>query len=200
MQDVIARYQVQRVVDAGMLHPTLAYARWRGTLDARNLLYTQVRQGALIALGKQVAFQVLWPPAHLRKSSSETHDNALILRLLAPGLRLLLLNSAALSDYALHTLSISLAPTYVQAEIVQFTGEQGKAFPATLTDMLRLAHPSLLLLTTTPARQRKSTTQRATTADPPSLPAGPWEVLHGDQAGSLELQSDEYGWDIHLSG
>ena len=198
LQDVITRYQVQHVVDAGMLHPTLAYARWRNTLDTRNLLYTQVRQGALITLGQQAIFQVLWPPTHLHKSSNETRDNALILRLLAPNLRLLLLNSTALSDYALQMFSLNIAPTIMQAEVVQLTSEAGKAFPAALANVLTLAHPSLILLTTEPVKQRKSLVQAMPTTSP-TLPGGSWEVLHGEQTGPLELQSSEHGWSVNSS-
>src|SRR6185312_13276327 len=166
LQDVLARYQVQHVVDAGMLHPSLAYANWRNTLATRNLPYTQVRQGALIALSQQISFQVLWPPASLHKSSDETHDNALVLRLLAPGLSLLLLNSASLSTYALQNLLLSPATASLQAQIVQCTGEAGKAFPAALATTLALTHPALLLLTTIPARQRKSAARPVAPASP----------------------------------
>ncbi|MGH2479427.1 MAG: ComEC/Rec2 family competence protein, partial [Ktedonobacteraceae bacterium] len=51
LQDVISRYSVAQVVDAGMLHPSVAYAGWRRTLSERNIAYTQVRQGADLTLG-----------------------------------------------------------------------------------------------------------------------------------------------------
>lgn len=200
LQDVVTRYQVQRAIDAGMLHPDLAYARWRNTLNTRNLPYTQTRQGALITLDPQTALQVLWPPVQLHKSSHETSDNALVLRLVTPHLRLLLLNSTALSDYALQHLPLGLAPTALQADIVQLLGEEGKSFPPSLINILTLAHPSLLLLTTLPARKHKNASQPATTTISSSPPAGPWEVLQNKQATSLEIQSTAHGWHINLSG
>ncbi|HEY0754452.1 MAG TPA: ComEC/Rec2 family competence protein [Ktedonobacteraceae bacterium] len=200
LQDIITRYQVQRVVDAGMLHPSLAYARWRSTLETHNLSYSQARQGGFISIGDQTTFQVLWPPTPLHKSSNETHDNALVLRLLAPGLRLLLLNSAALSSYALRELANSVAPGYIQAEIVQATGETGKTFPAELSSVLNLSQPSLLLLTTAPFRQHKGTTRSSPKNAPPSPLTGPWAVVRDEQTGPWELFSDKYGWSINLSG
>jgi beta-lactamase superfamily II metal-dependent hydrolase len=198
LQDVITRYQVQHVVDAGMLYPDLAYARWRNALDTRNLAYTQVRQGALITLGQQTTFQVLWPPAHLHKSSDETHDNALILRLQAPGLSLLFLDSTALSSYALRMFLAGVAPTNLQAQAVQLTGEEGKAFPPVLASVLAWAQPSLILLNTLPARRNKKTGQVTTPSL--SVPPGPWQVIRGEQTGSLELQSAGNAWNINLSG
>lgn len=191
LQDIVTRYQVGRVVDGGMLHPSLAYALWRSTLDTRNFPYAQVRQGATIALGNEVSLQVLWPPAQLHKSSNEEHDNALILRLLAPGLSMLLLNSASLSTYALQTLSTSVAPTYLQANVVQICGEAGKAFPAALSTLLTLAHPSTLLLTNIPARKSKTAAPPASSDSPP---AGPWQVLQSGQTGQLEIESSGNGW------
>jgi len=195
LQDIVMRYGVRRVVDAGMLHSSVGYARWRSTLETRNLAYTQVRQGAAISLGTQVAFQVLWPPAHLHKGSNEVHDNALVLRLLAPGLSVLLLNAAALSGYALQALSPGVDPAYVQAQIVQVTGEQGKRFPAALADVLAHAHPDLLLITM--AAARTGTRSASPVLLPPGLPDGPWETLGGDQITSLTIQSNAQGWSLH---
>jgi ComEC/Rec2-related protein len=195
LQDIVTRYGVSRVVDAGMLHSSVGYARWRTTLDAHNLSYTQVRQGASISLGTQVAFQVLGPPEHLHKGSNEVHDNALILRLLAPGLSMLLLNAAALSSYALQALSANVDPAYMQAQIVQVTGEQGKNFPAALAEVLTLAHPDLLLVTMAPART--GTRSASPSPLPPGLPEGPWETLRGDRLASLDIQSNAQGWSLH---
>jgi competence protein ComEC len=194
LQDIITRYQVDQVVDAGMLHPSVGYALWRSTLRTRNLPYTQVRQGALIRLGNQVAFQVLWPLATLHKSSNETDDNALILRLLAPGLTMLLLNTAALSNYALQMLPTSLAPTLLQAQIVQITGQANKSFPKALSAFLTSIHPSLLLVTDVPARKSPKTTN--TTSALPTPPTGAWKILQGQQTGPLVLQSNAHGWSV----
>lgn len=98
-----------------MLHPRAGYARWRSTLDTRNLPCTRVRQGSSISLGTQMVLQVLWPPEHLHKGSDEVRDNALILRLLAPGLSMLLLNTAVPSSDALQSLLAGIGLAYLQA-------------------------------------------------------------------------------------
>lgn len=197
LQDILARYQVNRAVDAGMLHPSAAYARWRSTLAARAIPYTQARQGTLISLDNQIGFQVLWPLNPLHESSNETRDNALVLRLFAPGLSMLLLNSAAESAYALQTLASGTVSRVLLAQIVQVTGEQGNIFPSSLAPVLQIAHPSLLLTILTPRRGMRgsATTGNATAAS--AVPTGSWEILHGERMSSLEIQSNIQGWSFH---
>jgi len=57
----------------------------------RNLRYVEIRQGATIAVGSQVALQVFWPRSSLHKGGNEEVDNGLMVRLITPGLRLLFL-------------------------------------------------------------------------------------------------------------
>ncbi len=127
-QDVIGRFQVGEVLDAGMLHPTSGYALWRRTIRERSLPYSQVREGASVPLGTQVTLQVLWPPSLLHKGSNEELDNALVVRLVAPHFKMLFLGAAALSKYALSGLLSTIEPGYLQADVVQVVGEAGKAF------------------------------------------------------------------------
>ena len=118
-QDIISRFQVSQVLDAGMLHPSTGYALWRRTIHDRNIPYSQVREGSSIQIGTQLSIQVLWPPKTLHKGSSEELDNSLIARLVAPHFSLLLLGSAALSSYALKGLLSTIDPGYLKANIVQ---------------------------------------------------------------------------------
>lgn len=199
LQDVIGRYQISQIIDPGMLHPSTAYARWRTTLEERHLLYTGVRQGAIISLGSQIRFQVLWPPPQLHKSSNEESDNALIVRMLAPGLRILFLNAAALSEYALKMLLTTLPPDYLHAEIVQLAGEENKVLPRSLSALLSLVHPSLLLITSTPARKNKNSPSSASSGTTLStLAPHPWNVLQTKNVGSLEINSTAQGWDLRF--
>ena len=81
---------------------------WRKTIADRHLNYVQVRQGMMVPIGSAVMVQVLWPPTPLHKSSNEEADNGLILRIVAPGVRILLLGASILSNYALAGLLASV--------------------------------------------------------------------------------------------
>jgi competence protein ComEC len=198
LQDIVQRYQIGEVVDAGMLHPTSAYALWRHTIAQRNLTYKQVSQGTVIALGTQVVLQVLWP-AHLHKGSNEDRDNGLILRLVTPGLRILLLGATAQSKYALTGVTTTFASNYLQAEIVQIVGEVDKPFLTELGTVLQQAHPSWLVITpaSLSAKQRKtagiSTIIRSVS---PLLSAGNWQVVQTAQQGTIEIDADNGEWSM----
>jgi len=198
LQDVISRYQVGEVVDAGMLHPNSSYALWRRTIEERGLHYVQVRQGTTIAIGAQVMLQVLWPLTPLHKSSDEERDNALVIRLVAPGLRVLLLGAAAESKFALNGLLTDIDQSYLQANIVQIIGEVNKAFPTELSAVLRAAHPSQLVITPA-ALSAKQSKAGITTVVPPSLLVfgeSSWQVIQTAQVGTIEASSNESGWNI----
>jgi ComEC/Rec2-related protein len=196
-QDILNRYQLGRVVDGGMLHPSTAYALWRKTLAARDLPYTQMRQGATLRLDKQISLQVLWPPAQLHKSSDEEQDNALVLRLRSPGLNMLFLDVASLSSYALHTLSQSISPSDLQANVVQISETAGKRFPAALATLLSLAHPTLLLIMPTPSRTRQPTVSFPSQQEP-TVPAGPWQTVWTPSTNEMEIISTGQGWNFSL--
>lgn len=203
LQDIVGRYQVGEVLDAGMLHPNAGYALWRRTITQRGLQYVQVRQGTTIAVGTQVKLQVLWPPSPLHKGSSEVFDNSLVVRLIAPGLSVLLLGTTALSKFALMGLLTSVAQSYLRANIVQFVGESSKPFPPELGAVLQAAQPSQVVIT--PAalspKQRKAT--GATTILPASaLVFGanppPWQTVQTAEVGTVEMSSDANGWNMSL--
>jgi competence protein ComEC len=195
-QDVISRFQVGEVLDAGMLHPSAGYALWRRTISQRNLLYSQVREGSSIPLGTQVTLQVLWPPSPLHKGTDEELDNALILRLVAPHLSVLLLGAAALSNYALSGLLTAIDHSYLQADVVQVVGEVGKAFPAELSTILQVAHPSMILITPAAVSSKQGNTGTTSSILPPQFVDGSWQVIQTAQAGTTEISSSINGWNI----
>ncbi|MDQ2717293.1 MAG: ComEC/Rec2 family competence protein [Chloroflexota bacterium] len=198
IQDIVSRFQVGEVVDAGELHPNTSYTLWRHTIAERGLPYTQARQGATITLGAQVTLQVLWPASPLHKSSSEEYDNTLVLRLVAPGLRLLLLGTTAMSRYALSGLLTAIAPDYLQADIVQVVGEVGKSFPAELSAVLQAAHPALLVITPAAlsAHQRQAHLSSTIALTRQLSDAVTDQVVQTSQAGTLEITSDNHTWDL----
>ena len=195
-QDVISRFQVDDVLDAGMLHPGAGYALWKRTIIDRNLPYSQVREGSSIQMGSQASMQVLWPPRALHKGTNEELDNALIMRLVAPHFSMLLLGSAALSKYALSGLLTTIDPGFLKANIVQVVGEVGKAFPAELNSVLQLASPSLLLITPAALSSKLSKVATTSTVLPPQFVDGPWQVIQTAQTGTMEISSTTNGWNI----
>ena len=198
--DIIQRFQVQEVIDAGMLHPNTTYARWRRTITERNLRYLSVAQGMTIPIDAEVALQVLWP-LHLHKGSDEGRDNALIVRILAPGVHVLLLGAAAQSNYALTGLGTDLASNYLQAEIVQMVGEVNKPYPAALRGILQKAHPTVLIITPPLLRtkQNKGATADNLTPSRSVVPTGSdCQVIQTSQTGTVEIKSTTIGWSMNI--
>jgi competence protein ComEC len=196
LQDIVSRYQVGEAIDAGMLHPTSAYALYRRTISERNIPYIQVRQGATITLGTQLAIQVFWPASPLHKSSQEDQDNGLIVRLVTPGLRMLLLGAAALSKYALEGMLATISPGYLAADIAQIMGESGKSFPTALPAVLQAIHPSLLIVSPAAlsSKQRKAGASSILT----SLQSisGTWQIVQTAQTSTIEIASNGKSWTI----
>jgi competence protein ComEC len=195
-QDVISRFQVGQVLDAGMLHPSTGYALWKRTINDRKIPYSQIREGLYIPIGTQASIQVLWPPRALHKGSNEELDNALIARLVTPHFSILLLGSAALSTYALSGLLSTIDPGYLKANIVQVVGEVGKAFPVELTHILQLASPSFLLITPAALSSKLSKLSTTSTASATSFVTGPWQTIQTAQVGSTTISSSTNGWNL----
>lgn len=200
LQDIVSRYQVGKVLDAGMLHPNSGYALWRRTIAERNIPYIQVRQNAVITLGSQVTLQVLWPASPLHKSSDEERDNGLIFRLVAPHLTMLFLGVTAMSKYALTNLVTTLTPDSLQADIVQVVAEAGKDFPSQLEPVLQAAHPSYVIITPSSlsAKQRKASGSPIITLSP-LLTQLKAEVVQTAQVGTLEVSDDGHSWNVHAA-
>lgn len=194
LEDIVSRYQVGEAVDAGMLHPTSGYALYRRTISERSIPYVQLRQGATITLGTQLALQVFWPVSPLHKGSTENQDNGLVVRLLAPGLRMLLLGATSLSKYALEGLLASVDHHYLAADVVQMLGEAGKAFPAALQTVLQVIHPSLVVISPAAlsAKLRKAKASSVLTAL--QAVSGTWQIAQTSQKGTIELSSSAQGW------
>lgn len=194
--DIVSRYQVGEAVDAGMLHPTTNYALYRRTISERTIPYMQVRQGATITLGTQLAIQVFWPQSPLHKGSAENQDNGLIVRLLTPGLRMLLLDSAALSKYALAGLLATIGPGYLNADVVQITGDAGKSFPTELPAVLKAIHPSLLIIS--PAALSPKLRKAGASSVLTSLQSisGSWQIDQTAQASTIQIDSNGQSWTV----
>ena len=205
LQDIVTRFQVGEVIDAGMLHPSVAYALWRKTISERNLRYVPVTQGTTVTVGTQVALQILWPTAQLHKGTDEIRDNGLVVRLVSPHVNVLLLGATAQSKYALAGLVATLPPNYLRASIVQIIGEVDKQFPIELTEVLRQAQPSLVVITpgVLNAKLRKSGATSILTL--PSLlspikgSVSHAQVMQTAQVGTIEMSTTPDGWGINTT-
>ncbi|GHO89897.1 ComEC/Rec2 family competence protein [Dictyobacter formicarum] len=193
LQDVVTRYRVGTIVDAGMLHPSAAYARWRQTIQERQLLYRPLARGQVLAVGKYTSLQILWPAAQLHLSNN-VQDNTLVIRLVAPGIRLLLLGAAAQSQYALSQLIGQTTNSTLPVDIVQIVGDARQPVRKELVTLVQQAHPSLLI-ETPPATQQKG---QATNATAIKLPETLSRIhnLNTGKAGTIEITGNAQGWKV----
>ncbi|HEU5230833.1 MAG TPA: ComEC/Rec2 family competence protein, partial [Ktedonobacteraceae bacterium] len=203
LQDIVQRYNIGQVIDAGMLHPNTTYALWKRMINERKISYVPATQGMTIRIGTEVEFQVLWPTSPLHQGSNEIRDNGLILRLLAPGLRMLFVGAAAQSDYALSGLLSSVNTNDLQADIVQFVEENNQPVATGLAATLQQAHPRLLVMTPALLAKKHQTTPAGTTipTDGPiqSLSnQAAWQVIQTAQVGTIEISSNAAGWSMNI--
>lgn len=182
--DIVTRYTIGTIIDAGMLHPGATYAAWRRIIDERKLHYLSVTAGITIPVG-QVTLQVLWPTSQLHKGSDEARDNGLVVRLLAPGLRVLFLGEGAQSKYALSRLIST--PANLQAEIVQIVGTSGKPSPPELQALLQLIRPSLLVITPAALRSEQHVPAPAPND---ALATSDWQTIQVAQQGTIEINGN----------
>jgi competence protein ComEC len=185
MLDALGHYHVNQAGDAGMLHPSATYASWRATLEQRGIPYHQLRQGATIQIEPGVALQVLSPGPVLSKDQQNEDTNALILRLISPGLRVLFLGET--SGTALAALAASGLD--LRADIVQVAlrPDESPAGTAGLSNLLSVVQPTLIVVT--PA----SATTRSASPPAPALPET-IRTLSIATTGALALTADSARW------
>lgn len=204
LQDVVERYNIGEVIDAGMLHPTTTYALWKRIIDERKIPYVPAIRGMTIPIGTQVTLQVLWPTSPLHQGSNENRDNGLIFRLLAPGLHMLLLGAAAQSNYALEGVLTNTNMRDLRAEIVQLVAENNQPLPTGLMAALQQAHPRLLVITPALISKKQKTGSSGTVATTDDTVArllsnqANWQVLQTAQVGTLEISSNITGWNMNI--
>ncbi len=126
----------------------------------------------------------------------KTNFDTLIVRLVSPGLRVLLVGTAALSKYALPGL-MNIDPGYLQADVVQIVGEAGKAFPSELSAVLQVAQPSLLVITPSALTPKQRAPGGEPIMAPPLVPVP--QVVQTAEEGTMEISSTESGWSINTA-
>ena len=197
--DIVQRYTIGEIIDGGMLHPSTTYARWRRTISERNIRYLTAYQGTNITIGNFISLQILWPTSPLHKGSNEVRDNGLILRIVTPGLRVLLLGAGAQSKYALSGLLDTVDTPYLQAEIVQMIEENSVPFPVGLASVLQRANPALLVMIPAALSKKQKTGVPSTIQSPVSSQTRKWQdipTLRTAQLGTIEIQSNQQGWNV----
>lgn len=125
-------------------------------------------------------------------------DNGLIVRLVAPGLRILFLGATAQSNYALSGLMTDLDASYLEADIVQIVGTYEHPFPSELAAVLQRASPAWLIVT--PAalsvQQRKARLVPVVLAPP--VPIGlSWQTIQTSQMGTVEMTHNDGIWNVN---
>lgn len=200
LQDVVNRYEIGEVIDGGMLHPSTGYALWRRVINERHLHYVRATQGMNIAVGAQVVLQILWPHTNLFKGKDEQRSNALALRLVAPGARVLFLGEVAHSQYALQGLMSEMNSNSLHAEIVHIVGESTTGFPAELNAMLRVVSPTLLIVTPASLGSKRHTARvSAGGAAPGTFDRAGWQTIQTAQVGNTTLTNSGRGWNISMT-
>jgi beta-lactamase superfamily II metal-dependent hydrolase len=148
-----------------------------------------VRKGFSLPIG-QVTLQFLWPSEELHKGNDEGRDNSLIVRLLSPGLRLLLLGEGAQSSYALAGLVGTAAISNLRADVVQMMGTPDKTPLPEVETLLQQIRPSLLVIS--PAARRSSNPDEHPLNTPGQTR---WQIAQLGQE-VLEMSANPQGWGI----
>ncbi|MDQ2885296.1 MAG: ComEC/Rec2 family competence protein, partial [Chloroflexota bacterium] len=194
--DIVKRYSIGETIDSSMLHPGTTYALWRRTISERNFRYLAANQGMDITVGMFVSLQILWPVRPLHKGSDEVRDNGLVVRVVTPGLRLLLLGASAQSKYALTGLLNDVATPYLQADVVQIVDEAGTA--EALNTVLQRSRPAVLLMSPSSVKQRKGSQQASALAVKNIAGWNAAQVIRTAQEGTVTLSSGQSGWSMNI--
>ncbi len=183
--DVLGHYRVHLAGDAGMLHPSTGYASWHVSLEQHGVPYRRLRQGATIQLEPGVALQVLSPGPVLSDAAQNEDSNALILRLVSPGLRVLFLGET--SESALG--AILTNGSSLRADVVQVALPSGvsPAEQPVLSEVLLSALPALLIITPASAKTHSAAPLAPTSSEP-------FRMLSVATTGALTLDADSARW------
>ncbi len=181
-------FHIGEVADPGALHPTRDYTAWYADLQAAHIPLVRLRAGDTITPDAATRMEVLAPATLLPTSSGQEETNALVLRLVTPGLRVLFAGEA--DDAAL---ARAAAAGDVRAEVVHLCQlpTDGILFGSGQADLLRLANPALVVVAPS-ARAAHPVGTPITPDDPAAIPG--MAVIRTTQGGTLTLATDDAGW------
>lgn len=193
LQSVITAYQVGQVIDPGVLHPSKNDIAWYVNLQAAHIPLAHVTRASRIILDPAAWLEVLNPPHPLLTTTDQVDANALIVRLVTPGLRILFAGDA--NELALA--AISSQPD-LRSDVVQFCQLPNEALlvGSGQADLLRLATPKLVLVAASARPPPKPGTLAAASSpdDPAALPG--MVAARTSATGTLRLTSDGQSWAV----
>ncbi len=201
LEDATAHFSVGQAVDMGMVHPTQEYVAWLDALRQAHVPHTVVREHATLTLGAGTSLQVLAPPQQLYPSGggSTTASNDAVLRLDAPGIRVLFLGSA--DAYALDALANS--GESLTSDVVEVAAPHNTPLLLTgsLLPVLARAHPRLVVITESPLTSQTSFEAKIVHDDLAASDADLAQALGAtvervSETGTLDLTGDASGWTL----
>ena len=201
LEDAATHFAISHIADAGMSHPSTDYIAWLDAARNAGAERTQIREGDVVTLAADTRLEVLAPPLDLYPpgEGDTTASDDLILRLVTPGLRLLYLGSA--DAYALDALAGAGEP--LDADVVEVALVPGQALDLSspLGQVLRMAHPRLVVIASAPVTPGSKTAQRTASLYPWDTDADAATALGAyiyrlDSAGSIELSGGASGWSL----
>lgn len=190
---LLGAYHIGTVADPGVLHPTAAYVAWYADLLAAHIPQVTLQRGDAITLAPDARLDVLGPTRPLNTGANQEDTNALILRLVTPGLAILFAGDA--DEVALAT---ATQHADVRADLVQFCLLPNEAilWRTGWADLVQQAQPRLVIVMPSARPAPKAGTIAAAPApdDPAALLNA--TALRTNQTGTLTLTSDASGWRI----
>jgi hypothetical protein len=201
LDDAATHVRITQAADAGTLRPTREYLAWRDAMTHAGAAYTQIREGDQLRLDDTSTLTVLAPPQtlYLQRQGATSASDDLILRLDTPGLRVLFLGAA--DAFALDALEGS--GESLSADVVELALVPGEALDLTgaLGDVLRLAHPRLVVVCDAPIAPDSVTARRRVhgetwTSDGDAATALGALIYRTSEAGTISLSGDANGWSL----
>ncbi len=193
LSTVLGSYRVAEVGDPGDLHPDTAYIAWYTNVRRVGIPRVQISAGRTIDLGGGAEIDVLSPALPLSTTAPYQDQNAMILVLVTPGLRVLFAGDA--SDLALA--GVMSQPAALHTDLVQVcqTPNEGILYATPLSDLLAVARPRLVVVTPSARSAPKAgTPDAAPTPDDPAALAGGITVARTWQSGQITIATEGSDW------
>jgi len=198
LEDAASHYAISHALDAGALHPSVEYLAYLDAMRRAGAARQQFRADDVIQLGDATTLTALGPPQSLyppNQGETVASDN-LILRLETPGLRALLLGAA--DAYALDALAGSGEPLDADVVVVALPRGAPIDLGGPLGDVLRLAHPHVIIVCDAPASasHHGALTANMWESDADVTAATGAQVYRLSDTGALALSGDAAGWSM----